>query len=135
MLDVMSKPKVAQTTSMSPKKPVAAPFLEDPLGLDQACDTSRLITDRQLLRLIIVAAHTAARFEREALDVDPVAWMLSPRKAFFGKAPVNACHEMSGFTRAIVLHGLAIGLDADPHSIDDLTSPIVARPVQARRRA
>lgn len=67
-----------------------------------------------------VAADTAARFQREGLPVEPVAWMLSPRKLFNGASALDACLEHGNFIRASILHGLALGLDADPSDIDAL---------------
>lgn len=92
----------------------------DPLDFDQPSDPPVRMTNRQLSRLLLIAADTAARFEREHCPVDPIAWLFSPRKLFNGCAAVAACQSRSHFIRAIVLHGLSIGLDADPDELDEL---------------
>ena len=122
MLDTLSKSdsRVTRLVHLPGEDSFGGQFLKDPLDADHPDDQRRSITDRQLVRLLVIAAHTASRFEREHSEVDPVAWMLSSRRLFCGKAAIDACHELSAFTRAIVLHGLAIGLDADVQSIDDL---------------
>ncbi len=122
MLDTLSKSdsRVTRLVHLPEEDSFGGQFLKDPLDADHPDDQRRSITDRQLVRLLVIAAHTATRFEREHSEVDPVAWMLASRRLFCGKAAIDACHELSAFTRAIVLHGLAIGLDADVQSIDDL---------------
>ncbi len=52
----------------------------------------------------------------------PAAWMLAPRQAFGGARAIDACQELRNFERAILLHGLALGLDLDPATLDDLMS-------------
>ncbi|UYY76855.1 hypothetical protein [Sphingomonas sp. R1] len=92
----------------------------DPLGLDDRNDPPILVTRRRLIRLAIVAAETGARFQREGLEHDPVAWLLAPLALFDGADAINASLELAGCKRAILLHGLGIGLDADPSLLDDL---------------
>lgn len=60
------------------------PFMIDPLDHDDADDEVVVTTMRGLIRLALVAADTAARFEREAVGHDPVAWMIAPRALFGG---------------------------------------------------
>ena len=93
---------------------------EDPLRPDASTDESVETTRRALTRLAIVAAQVGARFEREAIDYDPVAWMLTPRRIFDGGAALEACLDRGHCLRATVLHGLSIGLDAEPSAIDAL---------------
>jgi hypothetical protein len=95
---------------------------EDPLDPDAAGDALIVTTRRSLLRVALVAAETASRFAREGLDADPMAWMLTPRRLFDGRAAIDGCLERSDCFRAILLHGLSIGLDADPVEIDALGS-------------
>lgn len=92
----------------------------DPLDFDQPSDLPVSMTNRQLSRLLFIAADTAARFEREHCPVDPVAWLFSPRELFNCCTAVAACQNRSHFIRAIILHGLSIGLDADPDELDEL---------------
>jgi len=68
---------------------------------------------------VLVATEVAARFERDESDVDPVAWMLAPRRLHAGRAPLDACLELEECTRALLLHGLGLGLDADRATFDE----------------
>lgn len=93
---------------------------EDPADPDLPTDVRVVTTRRGLCRMAMVAADTATRFQRDGVDVDPVAWMLSPRKLFGGATALEACLGQNHFMRASLLHGLAIGLDAEPSEIDAL---------------
>jgi hypothetical protein len=92
----------------------------DPLDDDARDDVPVLTTRRGLTRLVLVAAETGARFHREGIGYDPVAWMLAPRTLFAGRPAIEACLERKECMRAILLHGLSIGLDADPDELDRL---------------
>lgn len=94
--------------------------MPDPLDPDSRSDTPLLVTRRRLIRLALVAAETGARFQRDGLDHDPVAWMLAPRELFDGRDGIEGSLALTGCLRAILLHGLAIGLDADPALMDEL---------------
>ncbi len=96
------------------------PFLIDPLDFDLPEDEVVVTTRRGLVRLALVAADTASRFERETIGHDPVAWMLAPRALFDGRSAIEACLDRQDCLRAVLLHGLSLGLDADPTEIDDL---------------
>lgn len=98
----------------------AATTYLDPLDHDEATDRPVITTRRGLTRLALVAAETGARFQREATPHDPMAWMLAPRRLFDGEPAVDACLERDHCLRAILLHGLALGLDASPRTIDAL---------------
>lgn len=98
----------------------AAPAYLDPLDQDEATDRPVVTTRRGLTRLALVAAETGARFQREATPHDPMAWMLAPRRLFDGEPAVDACLERDHCLRAILLHGLALGFDASPRTIDAL---------------
>lgn len=112
-----------------PSSPVAGPIHEqapvgypDPLDEDGVGDEAILTTKRGLIRLALVAAETGARFHREGIGHDPVAWMLAPRNLFGGRAAMDACLARDDCMRAILLHGLSIGLDADPGELDELAA-------------
>lgn len=96
----------------------------DPLETETG---GRLIVDRvAIVRIACVAAETGARLQRDGLSVDPVSWMLEPLTLFSGRPPIEACMEREGCSQAILLHGLGLGLDADPATMDRLlheTSP------------
>jgi len=92
----------------------------DPLAQDESGDVAYLTTARRLLRLAICAADVGARFAREGRSEDPAAWMLSPRRLFADRVPIEACQDLENFRRSVILNGLQMGLDADPRDIDDL---------------
>ncbi|WP_169805583.1 hypothetical protein [Novosphingobium rosa] len=92
--------------------------VEDPCGLDEADDAVIVTTRRSLSRIAFVAAETAARFLREGIEYDPVAWMMAGRELFEGSCALDACLGRQAFMRAAILHGLSWGLDASPSEID-----------------
>lgn len=92
----------------------------DPLDPDSDEDVPVVVTRRQLIRLAVVSTEVGARFQREAVDHDAMAWMLAPLKLFGGRDAIDAALEQHHCIRAIVLHGLGLGLDARPADIDDL---------------
>jgi hypothetical protein len=73
-----------------------------------------------LTRLMYVSSETAARFQREGLGLEPLLWLTEPHRLFDGKAAIDACATEEGARRALALHGLGIGLDADPAIIADI---------------
>lgn len=93
---------------------------DDPLDRDAHGDELIVTTRRSLLRVALVATETATRFERERIEVDPMAWMLAPRRLFDGRSALDGCLGRDECLRAILLHGLSLGLDADPDEIDAL---------------
>lgn len=92
----------------------------DPLGDDQPTDGSQILSPRQLGRLLLVATEVGARFQREHLQSDALAWMYAPRRLFRGLAAVDAVADLENCWRAFLLHGFGIGLDADPDLMDEL---------------
>ncbi len=92
----------------------------DPMMQDASTDEVVMTTRRRLLRLSILATEVGARFASEGISHDPAAWMLTPRSAFDGSRPIDACQDLRSFERAILLHGLGLGLDADPGVLDAL---------------
>lgn len=96
--------------------------MPDPLDPDSMDDFPVVTTRRRLTRLALVAAETGARFQRDGVEHDPMAWLLAPRDIFDGMDAIDAAAELRHCTRALVLHGLGMGLDADPALIDHLCS-------------
>lgn len=88
----------------------------DIAAVERSCPVGRI----QLGRIVMLAAETGARFERDGILVDPAAWMVAPRRLFGGSSAVEACREERPFLRAMLLHGLSAGLDADPELVDAL---------------
>jgi len=93
---------------------------EDPLDADRADDVAVLATRRSICRVALIASEAGARFQRESAACDPMAWMLAPRRLFGGGAAIEACLDLDHFSRALILHGLGIGMDAEPTDIDGL---------------
>ena len=92
----------------------------NPLAPDSSTDVALRITDRQLVRLLLVATETSSRFQREGVGHDALAWMYSPRRLFEGRSAIEAAIHCLPCRRAILLHGLSLGLDADPVRVDRL---------------
>ena len=92
----------------------------DPLDHDMPSDEVVVTTRRGIVRVALVATEVANRFQRDGVAHDPMAWMLSPRALFGGIAAVDACTDRDACLRGTLLHGLSIGLDADPEEIDAL---------------
>ena len=92
----------------------------DPLGLDANGDFAVETTARALVRLVYVAAQVGQRFRDENLTQDPVAWMMAPRDLFAGRCAIDACQDRPDFILATLLHGLSLGLDADPGDLRSL---------------
>ena len=109
----------AQTTNAKRTVDLEVAYL-DPLDPDLPSDPQVTLSHRQLGRLIFIAADTGARFVREDVDADPVGWLFAPRILFNGRQAVVACRQREPFVRAMVLHGLSLGLDADLKVIDGL---------------
>ncbi|MBC3940624.1 hypothetical protein [Sphingomonas albertensis] len=95
---------------------------DDPLDEDLKSDGALRVTRRGLTRLAVIAAETGARFQREGGGEDPMNWLLSPRRLFAGGTAIEAVLRREDFLRALLLHGLSLGLDAEPEFIDDLVS-------------
>jgi len=118
--------------------PPSISFFDDPLAPDLPNDRALVTTRRALCRVVTVAAEAGARFQREADSTDPVAWMLAPRRLFGGVAALDACLARDHFYRALVLHGLSLGVDAEPGSLDmavpddDEPGPPLGRPRRGR---
>ncbi|WP_380784893.1 hypothetical protein [Sphingomonas sp. R86521] len=107
--------------SQRPRDTRAVACHEDPLDRDSVDDAEIVTTRRSLLRVALVAAETASRFAREQVGADPMAWMLTPRRLFDGRAAIDGCLCRDECLRAVLLHGLSIGMDAEPAEIDALT--------------
>lgn len=105
----------------------------DPLDHDLPGDETLVTTRRALCRVATVAAEAGARFQREGVGIDPMAWMLSPRTMFDGAAPIDACMRRGPFMRGVLVHGLALDLDMGAQEVDDLLDCDADEPV--RRRA
>lgn len=118
--------EIAALTSQASSSAEPAPgwnsgfYYQEPLDDDEPDDLVVTTSRRGLTRLALVAAETGARFVREAISYDAMAWLLAPRELFQGAAPLDACLEQEHCLRAIVLHSLSVGLDSLPSEIDAL---------------
>ncbi len=111
---------MSAASSYEPPVTYSALVYADPLAEDQSDDDLIVLTNRQWMRLVFVAAETGARFQREGIDVDPIDWLSAPRRVFDNRCALKACTELPSFVRALILHGLSIGLDASPEDLDGL---------------
>jgi hypothetical protein len=71
----------------------------------------------ELARLSYVASEIGARSVREQADIEPLQWLMEPRRVFEGRTALQACRSEEGFRRAVVLHGMNLGLDVEPAQI------------------
>lgn len=94
----------------------------DPLESDMPTDEVVVTTRRGLTRVALVAAEVAGRFQREGVVHDAMAWMLAPRALFGGAAAIEACLGRDACLRSVLLHGLSLGMDAEPDDIDALVA-------------
>ena len=108
------------TIGINPAAPAVVQYYEDPLDEDEPSDAGVTTSRRGLIRLALVAAETGSRFQREGVGHDPMAWMLASRRLFEGGSAIEACLTREHCLRAILLHGLSLGLDAAPAAIDSL---------------
>ncbi|WP_404373690.1 hypothetical protein AB5I39_08515 [Sphingomonas sp. MMS24-J45] len=93
----------------------------DPLDDDRADDAVVVTTRRAISRIALVAAEAAGRFQRDGVPHDAMTWMLAPLALFSGSNALEACLQRDACLRGILIHGLSLGLDADPTTIDALT--------------
>lgn len=108
---------------IDPRTSAVIPTLwDDPLDDDRGMDERADVTRRGMLRLAVAAARTGARFARDGLEVDPVAWLLAPRTIFDGETAMEACIDLAPFRRCLALHapGADLGLDAEPDEVDEI---------------
>lgn len=95
-------------------------FALDPLEHDDPADEVVVASRRALCRVATVAAEAGARFQREASAIDPMDWMLAPRRMFDGEAPLDACLRREPYLKGVLVHGLGLDLDMEGEEIDDL---------------
>lgn len=118
-------------TELHAPRPPAAVIAEtnrwmlDPLD-DGHDEETIALTLRQIVRVTLVATEVGARFQREGIGTDPMAWMLAPRRAFDGVPPVEACVTQADCARAVLIHGLGLDLDIGPGALDALMDDDVA---------
>lgn len=118
--EIAAVPPSLRSSRAAPPAPVHV--YEDPLDEDRADDQFVPATRRGLVRLALIAAETGGRFQREGIGVDPMAWMLAPRRLFDGQAALEACLRRDACVRALLLHGLGMDLDAGPSELDALAA-------------
>lgn len=105
----------------APREALGPPnrWMLDPLD-DGDEDEPIFLTLRQIVRVALVATEVGARFQREGIGTDPMAWMLAPRRAFDDAPPVEACVTRDNCTRAVLIHGLGLDLDIGSDALDAL---------------
>lgn len=92
----------------------------EPLDEDGATDRIRVMSQRQLNRLVFVAAEAGARLASDGSHHDPASWLFAPLELFGGRTPLDACRDRDAFERAMVLLGVCPALDMKPSDMDDL---------------
>ena len=106
----------------TPREAAKDRWIIDPL--DEVSTGGRnVLRDVEVLRIVLVALETGARFQREGIALDPLAWMVAPRKMFHGLPPIEACKSADACSRAVLVHGLGLGLDPEADAIDLLFAP------------
>lgn len=114
-----------------PRPPVSAPAAvpslhlpefagAEPLEEDRPEDRIRVMTQRQLNRLLFVAAEAGARLAGEESGHDPASWMYAPLRLFDGRSAIDACRSRDAFLKAMLLHGAGFPLDMEPDEMDEL---------------
>lgn len=93
-------------------------WLIDPLDGSAVSARGSAISDVEILRIVLVAVETGARFQRDGIALDPLAWMVTPRRMFDGRPAIEACGTVDACSRALLVHGLGLGLDPDPEAIE-----------------
>ena len=102
-----------------PTDQTGGPWLIDPLS-DKATGQMLMLSAVEVLRITLVALETGARFQREGIALDPLAWMVTPRRMFDGRPPIEACIEVEACTMAVLVHGLGLGLDLQAGAVEML---------------
>lgn len=110
----------SQNESVSP---IGEVVFVDPLLADADIDPVFQLSEKQISRLITVAAQTGIRFHR-ASDQDPVAWMYQTHALFSGRSALDACRERLHYHRAMISHGLALSAQTTPEQVDGLLCPV-----------
>ncbi len=98
---------------------IADRWMLDPLEHGEG-DESLTLTLRQIVRVTLVATEVGARFQRDGIAADPMAWMLAPRRAFADTPPIEACVTHDDCARAVLIHGLGLDLDLERAELDAL---------------
>lgn len=95
----------------------------DPYEGDQPTDTIRVMTQRQLNRIIFVAAEAGRRFNGQEPS-QATSWMLAPWPLFDGQPAHHACSERDMFLRAVWLHKSAAPLLLTPVKFDSILKSV-----------
>jgi hypothetical protein len=111
---------LAARAEKAPDAPASPDFRDAaPDGSDRPDDRLRVLSQRQLNRLVFVAAEVGARFGREGSGLDPASWMYAGLPLFDGRTAMDACRDRAAFLKAMVVHGAGMPLDVDAGEMDD----------------
>lgn len=91
----------------------------DPLAADAPGDELVVTTARERARVALVASEVSRRFALEGVSIEPMVWMTAPRRLFGGRTALEACARLDACKKALVLHNLGLGLDANPDELHD----------------
>lgn len=101
-------------------QPPAPDFLRaEPDGADQPDDRIRVLSQRQLNRLVFVAAEVGARLGREGSRLDPASWMYAGLHLFDGRSAIDACRDRDAFLKAMLVHSAGLALDMPSDEMDE----------------
>jgi hypothetical protein len=110
---------INSTLNCERERNAAGRWMLDPLDHSDS-DEHITLTLRQVVRIALVASEVGARFQRDDISTDPMAWMLAPRRAFHGLPPVEACMSQRNCVRAVLIHGLGLDLNISSGALDSL---------------
>lgn len=110
---------INRTLNSGREMDAAGRWMLDPLDHSDG-DERITLTLRQVVRITLVATEVGARFQRDGISTDPMAWMLAPRRVFAGLPPVEACMSQQNCARAVLIHGLGLDLNISPAALDAL---------------
>ena len=107
---------------LSGRSDADAPCWQDPFNEDPSTEEIDATTRRRLMRLLLLAAATGARFEREGNRDAALPWLLSPQNVFDGETALEAAGDLRPFVRAMLLHtpGAPLALEAGADELDEM---------------
>ena len=99
---------------------VPAAELPSANGLNGVIESTAMATGAVAGGVLLALVGIGPALALDLLTFLLAAWLFAGRRLFHGRAAVVACRESDAFVRALLLHGLSIGLDASPEAVDSL---------------
>lgn len=94
----------------------------DPFEADRASDHIRVMTERQLNRLLFLVAEIATELAQGGGAKGAVSWLYSHLPVYDGAQPVHACLEREAFLRAMLWHARESPTEAQAARMGELIS-------------